>query len=436
MAESTIRAGVAREVISPPSGIYQIGYGRRSKGNRGVHDDLTATALVLDDGQTRLALVACDLLCLNEYTVDRIRARAGAGTATIIACSHTHAGPIAFADEGSDRANRAYIIDLIDGIVRTIQRAEAALAPAELAWAEGEAAIAVNRRQRAPDGTVTIGVNPDGPVDRSLGVLSVRSSAGQTLATVVNYACHGTVLGPENLLVSADWVGPMRARVESELGGLALFLQGAAGNLNPRHNGQPPGEGWAAAQELGEEVGRQALAACADASPLAAAPIEFTRQELWLPLAAAAFSDSPPPIYRRAVLRAAELPGWMAFLADWLLDRRYPWRSRIEAREGLWQVPLRINAARIGDLALVTFAAEPFTEIGMAIKAASPAAHTMVAGVADGCIGYLPTAEAHDEGGYEVDTAPFFYRYPGRLARNCAQRAVDAATQALQGLWP
>ncbi len=435
MPVGSFRAGVARAVISPPAGIYQIGYARRSKGNRGVHDDLTATVLVLDDGGRRLALVACDLLCLNEYMVDRIRIYAGTAAEIIIACSHTHSGPIAYADEGSDSANQAYIDDLGVRIVEAIRQAEAALVPAELTWAEGETAIAVNRRRREAGGRIVTGINPEGVVDRSVGILGVRSRRGDTLATVVNCACHGTVLGPESLLVSADWIGPMRSHVEGALGGLVLFLQGAAGDLNPRDNGLAPPEGWEKAEALGVEVGRAVVEAAGRALPLYGAPLSLARRVVWLPLEAAAFSDTPPPLYRRPLTRVAGLPDWLTFVIDPLLGRRFPWRPCIEARDGLWHVPLRVNAVRIGDLALVTLAAEAFAELGLAVKAASPAAHTLVAGVSDGCIGYLPTAEAHDEGGYEVSEAPFFYRYPARLARACAQLATDTAVQALCGLW-
>ena len=87
--------------------MYLIGYGDRTKGNTGVHDDLTASALVLDDGSTRIAIVACDLLCLNEFVVDRIRAKVGTESVVIVCCSHTHAGPIAYADSHSNRARRA-----------------------------------------------------------------------------------------------------------------------------------------------------------------------------------------------------------------------------------------------------------------------------------------------------------------------------------------
>ena len=435
MDNTKLRAGVAREVISPPKGIYLIGYGDRAKGNAGVHDDLTATALVLDDGRERLALVACDLLCLNEFVVDRVQAQVGEGTPVVICCSHTHAGPIAYADYGSGRARRAYVNTLVERIARAVRRAASALVPVELAWSQAEADIAVNRREKQPDGEVVIGVNAEGPIDRSVGVLSVRAADGAPLATVVNFACHGTVLGPGNLLVSADWIGAMRPRVERALGGLTLFLQGAAGDLNPDHE-WGEGDPWEAVQSLGERVADQVIAAYEGGlSPLAGVPLHLDRQEVWLPLEAKAITPTPLPAYRRALTEVAGLPYALRFIVDILLEHRYPWRSRVEAREGVWQVPLRVNGVRVGDLGLVTFAAETLTEIGTAVKAASPAAVTMFASVSDGCIGYLPTAEAHAEGGYEVDVAPFFYRYPARLASDCAQIATNAARRALRGLW-
>jgi len=83
----------------------------------------------------------------------------------------------------------------------------------------------------------------------------------------------------------------------------------------------------------------------------------------------------------------------------------------------------------------VSFAAETFTEIGMAVKKISPARHTLFASLTDGCISYLHTAESHLEGGYEVDTAPLAYRYPGRLKAECESIAVEGARVLLGQLW-
>lgn len=430
----TLRAGVARRIISPPRGIYLIGYGDRVKGNVGIHDDLTATALALEAGGACLVLVALDILTINEFIVDRIRA-AVAPLEVILCCSHTHSGPIAYADARAPRRDRACIDSLVGNVAQAVREAHSRLQPARLEFSSGSADVGINRREKMPDGQMEIGRNPQGARDRSLQVLSVLDEAGGRLATVVNYACHGTVLGPDNLLVSADWIGVMRAQVEQDLGGTALFLQGAAANINPDMYWDQAcafekmtEQGMAVAQAVRRAVD-------AGAEPLPSAPLRLARRTAWLPTEAPATSARPPKNYRKPLLALAKMPAFMAVFTDFLLARRYPWRPLIEARNGFWSVPLRVNAARLGDLALVTFAAETFTEIGMKVKDASPARQTLFASVSDGCVSYLHTAEAHPEGGYEVDVAPLAYRYPGRLQAGSEAIALAAADEMLQALW-
>ncbi len=449
MENKKLSAGVARRVITPPKGIYQIGYGDRVKGNLGVHDDLTATALVLDDGTTRLAIVALDMLTINEFIVDRVRARL-LPTETLLCCSHTHSGPIAYADEKSPRRNREYIDLLVERIVEAVQEAQANLLPARLEYSSGEGNVGINRREKMSDGHFEIGRNPDGPRDKSAQVVSVftpldasrhsphfqrETEAGVRIATLVNYACHGTVLGPDNLLVSADWIGVMREKVEGELGGLTLFLQGAAADINPDMFWEDA-RAFEKVAEQGLGVAEAVLAAArAGSRETRATPLGIQRAEVWLPTETRVESTRPPKKYTKPLLAMARMPGFMAIFADILLDQRYPWKPVIEARDGFWSVPMRVNAARIGDLALVTFGAETFTEIGMKVKSASPAAQTLFASVSDGCISYLHTEESHAEGGYEVDVAPLAYRYPGRLQAKCESLALDAAKNLLEKLW-
>ena len=434
MIPSTLYAGVARRTISPPKGIFLIGYGDRSKGNIGVHDDLTATALVLDSGGIRMAVVALDILTINEFIVDRVRARL-LPTEVLLCCSHTHSGPIAYADEKSPRKNREYIDSLVENIVAAVVDGQASLRPARLEYSSGEASVGINRREKMPDGRMEIGRNPEGVRDRALQVVSVFNESGARLATLVNYACHGTVLGPGNLLVSADWIGEMRRKVESEIGGNALFLQGAAANINPDMYWEDA-RAYEKVAEQGHAVAESVLAAVGSGSvPLQSDSLGIARAEAWLPTETRAETPRPPKNYGKPLLSLANMPGFMAVFADLLLSQRYPWKSVIEAREGFWSVPMRITVVRIGELALVTYAAETFTEIGMKVKADSPAAHTLFASVSDGCISYLHTAESHPEGGYEVDIAPLAYRYPGRLQAGCEKIALDATHQVLKKLW-
>ncbi len=437
-----ILAGAARRVISPPKGIFLIGYGDRTKGNSGIHDDLYATTLVLDDGSTRIAIVALDMLTINEFIVDRVRARLTT-TECLLCCSHTHSGPIAYADEKSPRRNREYIDFLVNRIVEAVEEAQKNLRPARLEYAHGEGTVGINRREVMPDGKIDIGRNPDGPRDSSVQVVSVFAEPPlpggvkgkeTRLATIVNYACHGTVLGPDNLLVSADWIGVMRDEVEKELGGLVLFLQGAAANINPDMYWEDA-KAFEKVMEQGLSVAEAVLAA-AGSTPeeVRGVPVMIDRAEAWMPTETAVTTSRPPKNYAKPLLALAKLPGIMAIFADPLLRQRYPWKPVIEAKDGFWSVPMRINTVRIGELALVTFGAETFTEIGIKVKNASPAKHTLFASISDGCISYLHTEESHREGGYEVDVAPLAYRYPGRLQAMCEKIAIDVTHKMLECL--
>lgn len=427
-------AGAARRVISPPRGIFLIGYGDRTKGNRGVHDDLYATALVLDDGSLRVAIVALDMLTINEFIVDRVRARL-APTEGLLCCSHTHSGPIAYADEKSSRRNREYIDSLVENIVQTVEEAQTNLRPARLEYSHGEGTVGINRREKMPDGHMEIGRNPDGPRDKSVQLVSVfvdKEGAGTRVATIVNYACHGTVLGPDNLQVSADWIGVMRDKVEKELGGLVLFLQGAAANINPDMFWEDA-QAFEKVTEQGLSVAETVLAA-RGSKPEEGYPLMIERAEAWMPTETPVTSSHPPKNYAKPLLAMANLPAFMAIFIDPLLKQRYPWKPVIEAKDGFWSVPMRINTVRFGDLALVTFGAETFTEIGIKIKVVSTAKHTLFASVSDGCISYLHTEESHAEGGYEVDVAPLVYRYPGRLQASCEKIALDVTQNMLEDL--
>jgi len=431
---SKLLAGTARQAISPPKGIFLIGYGDRIKGNTGVHDDLYATTLVLDDGVTRIAIVALDMLTINEFIVDRVRARL-ALTECLLCCSHTHSGPIAYADEKSARKNQEYIDSLVEHIVEAVEEAQTNLRPARMEYTRSEGTVGINRREVMPDGKIEIGRNPDGPRDSSVQVVSVfEDETGTRLATLVNYACHGTVLGPDNLLVSADWIGVMRDEVEKELSGIVLFLQGAAANINPDMFWEDA-KAFEMVTEQGLSVAESVLAAAGSRpEKMRGLPIKIERAEAWMPTETAVTTSRPPKNYGKPLLAMAKLPGFMAIFADPLLRQRYPWKPVIEAKEGFWSVPMRINTVRIGDLALVTFGAETFTEIGMKVKEASPAKHTLFASVSDGCISYLHTEESHAEGGYEVDVAPLAYRYPGRLQAGCENIALDITHILLEHL--
>jgi hypothetical protein len=124
-----------------------------------------------------------------------------------------------------------------------------------------------------------------------------------------------------------------------------------------------------------------------------------------------------------------------SLLVDFVLNRRYPWKTTMAARDGKWATPMPVIVARLGELAYVGYGMEVFTEIGLEVKRISPAKHTLFASLTNGCTGYLPTAQEHARGGYEVDLSPLFYRLPGRLDAQCARLVISETVQLFKSVW-
>jgi hypothetical protein len=104
----TFRAGAAEVVITPPVGTFLDGYGARTHGSVGVHDDLHARAVVFDDGATQAAIVACDLIGIDRRLAAAVRQIVFEATGIprehiMVSATHTHGGP---AGLRSDRHRR------------------------------------------------------------------------------------------------------------------------------------------------------------------------------------------------------------------------------------------------------------------------------------------------------------------------------------------
>ena len=97
----------------------------------------------------------------------------------------------------------------------------------------------INRRAKDVDGRVSIGLNPDGPVDRQFNLIRLSRPDGTVIALVVNYAMHGTVMNGQNLKVSGDAPGVVAAYLEEQLGAPVLYINGAAGNIAPIYSVYP-----------------------------------------------------------------------------------------------------------------------------------------------------------------------------------------------------
>jgi hypothetical protein len=328
----------------------------------------------------------------------------------IVACSHTHYGPTTDpARDGEALQMAPYMANLVHLLAGAVAMARDNVAPCRLAFGQGEVRIGINRRERTASGEIILGQNPAGAVDPRVAVLRLDSAAGRPLATVLNYACHPVSMSWRCTHFTADFPGTARRLVEEETGTTCLFLQGAAGNINPLLMGWD----WSHLGRLGLPLGAEAVRIYGGLTPsdeAADGGLAMARGALDLPpLLPASVAEGEEKVATLEAQRQRQMEAGEAGSLWWTELRLQRARAGLAALQGGPMVPpvaAELTAMRLGgSVGLVTAPGEIFTEIGQSIVARSPFPHTLYAGYTDGTIGYVPTRAAYPEGGYEVSHA-------------------------------
>ncbi len=445
MSGLSFRAGAGRVTITPPLTVPHAGWGAQTHVFAdGIETDLWATVLVLDDGREVAALVDLDLVIVTHAEAEAIRAAVARVVeveprAVRVSLTHNHAGP-APSDwdwaEGGRAAHTAYYALLPDMVAGAARIARANLRPARVGVGTGESRVAVNRREVAPDGRPATGVNPTGLIDPQVFVLRIDGVDGGPFAAIVGYTMHPTTLGPTNRLLSADWPGHLKRTVEAMTGAVCLFAQGATGNVGPGpegFTGDPR-----VVRKLGAMVGCEAVRVYMS---LHLPPVAFKHERIWesgAPLGkwAAVPATEPRPAVRArtqdlrlpllpqpsmAEVEAARAeaqrrlhaliergaPAAEVEAATWVAKRANMAVRRVQSFGGRPESSVELNLLQIGPAVFAAIPCEPFAQIGLAIKAASPFPFTWFGGYVGGWSGYLPVPEEYPGKGYEVDTTPF-----------------------------
>jgi len=283
--------------------------------------------------------------------------------------------------------SREYLSLVKSRLVDAIREARSNLTPARIGVGTGMAMANINRRAKDVDGKVSLGLNPDGPVDRQIGLIRLEKTDGSIIALIANYAMHGTVLGGRWMQISGDAPGVVADYVEKKLGAPVLYINGAAGNIAPIYSVyDTPGAGHL--QQFKVLLGDRILE---------------TNRHIAVSAGAVELSASATAI------ETARKPGltWNAALDAYA--------ATSSSGEPMVKIPVRF--LRINDILLWAAPVELFCEIAIHVRNASPFRHTFYFGYANGWIGYLPTAEAFREGGYEPATSPFTERAEADFTR-------------------
>ncbi|MFH5800544.1 neutral/alkaline non-lysosomal ceramidase N-terminal domain-containing protein [Haladaptatus sp. CMAA 1911] len=417
----TFRAGSATRDTTPDSPVPMSGYGARDGLSTGVHDPLSAKALVLSDGATTVCIVAADLLNVSRELSVRVRRRLSVAgihlDELVLTATHTHAGPYVPApviDRDPLLAVEADVSETVreieNGIVGSVTDAHGALEPATMSVGRAENAdVPINRRATGGvSGNVRM---PHGPVDPTVTALAVTTESG--IETVLfNFACHPVCTTPGETLLSADWPGYACAHVAAETGARVLFVNGAAGDINPRDSSEPREgeEVYSYMEEVGTSVGETLLRARAQArksDAIATPQLLADRRELRLPL------KSVPP-REEIVARLADLESEIERLEadgndDAIASRRWNLRY-VQSLLGIadWdakRLPASVGYVEIGPVGILGMPGEILLEHGRRFASRATAETLVLAGYADGYVGYVPTLAELENIGYEVRMA-------------------------------
>jgi hypothetical protein len=447
------RAGAGRATITPSLTVPHAGWGAQTHlFADGVETDLWATVLVLADGREMAAVVDVDLVAVTPEDAAAIRAEVArvlglAREKVRVTETHNHAGPPnshwAWMTEGA-AALRRYYEQLPDRAAGAALAALKRLRPARVAAGAGESRVAVNRRERTPDGRRATGVNLDGVIDPQVFVVRIDGRDERPLAVVVGYTMHPTTMGPTNRCFSADWPGHLKRTVEAITGATCLFAQGATGNVGPGPEGYtddarvirrlggivgceaarvylqlqvPPKRYrhervWESGAPLGKWVG--------DPLPEPGPDVRVMTRELRLPLQPQPSVEDAEAKAEAARQRLNELvshhaPEAEVEAATFVTKRAAMTSARARAFGGRSEMPVELHLLQVGPAVFAGIPCEPFAEIGLAIKSQSPFPHTWFGGYVGGWSGYIPMPEEYPLGGYEVETSPFTPETAGRV---------------------
>ncbi len=419
-----------------------------------VADDLHARALVLQSEQTKIAIVTCDLVVVRAEEVDEAKSKIEELTGIprgniVVAATHTHYAPASGGWREGDPA-AGFSDWLVGRVVDAVVLANSRLRPARVAYGSGAVPGEVfNRRYWMTDGKVWFNpldcryrnendetvylwkrediVKPAGPTDPELGVLVVVGEDWEPIAVVGNYAVH-YVNDPNYDKVSANYFGQFEVALQRMAGSefVAIMLNGTCGDINNEdymgtvHDFRDyPYESY--------QVERVADVVAAEA------------YGVWRSLDLSEFRASVPVAVasERVALKVRPVSEQEVAEAKELLETPAPscfgdpqWLSRVRARSTVRcseigpQLPVLVQAFRVGDVGLAALPGEIFVEYGLQIKQQSPLGLTMVAELANDSIGYVPTDRAFAEGSYEVLNSRFTPGTEGAI--------VDAAVRLLE----
>lgn len=442
----SFKAGFARLDITPPIGAYLVGYfGPRV--SCGILDPLLATAVAVSDGENTAVIISMDLIGIDQVTVDRIRfgveERCGIPHESVfVACTHTHlAHAVTLEYKGSPEWNEENVNVTLEKAIGAAQMAIGDLKDAEMYVGSCDTPVDISfiRRFRMKDGSCATNpgwLNPN--IDHPLGepdkrvALTYFKRKGAPEIAMINFQVHPDVISGR--MMSADYPHFVRETYEKVMpNSLCMYINGPQGDTNhinvktPEHMLR---RGYEMARHMGRTIAGTAISLYAMAERAEACPVVSKEFNIEVPYNKA---EAPEELEKAKYIKMLHDTGRDSEIP---IPKGHGEMSRATAVAAACRMvslekepdfkTLRITGVRMGDLALVGFPGEAFTEIGVKVKQASDYKMTFAVTCANGYEGYFPSTTAMEEGGYEAASAKY--------GKGTFEMLVDAGKRMLKEL--
>lgn len=421
--------------ITPEEHVLLWGFANRRGLSGRVHRRLTSRCIVLKQDRSATCLIVNDLLDANTDIVQEIAAQISHETGIIrdsilIVSTHTHSAPEM--EHGRLDANDRYIkwaiSQIAENACKTITDSQG-FRGAQIKCGRAKCDINIARRDIKPEGgglAYRIG-DPDGLRDEEVGILELEDETNTRKVTFFNYACHPVTLGYESLFISTDYPGEARDIIEQDLGGMAVFINGATGDLNPRaaHSADP-----AIADQAGKHLGIAVTSA--NLSEYTGEIILKTKAKtIRVPFRDQHITkEHIAAETKRKMKDITEFFTWKEMLERW--EKKI--YEKIEKNEVEAFFPLRINAWKLGNVIIFFTQGELFVKYQLELKKHFPEYQVFCVTYAHGMGTYIPTADVFEKKGYEADQAYIYELLPSPLSDQIEKIYLEEAVCLIKEL--
>lgn len=401
--------GTAREIITPEVGACLYGY-KPDWHSTSVADDLTAIAFYFESEGTKALWISVTVCLLNTEMHNDIRRDISNETGVpfeniIISATHTHSGPNTSGEYGWGDVDREYCDSIyIPALLKVSKAAMTSPVEVEMGIGVGNSDIGVNRREFFEDGKTYLGQNPWGCYNPQMTVIAFRDKEHNPVANMVHYGMHGTCAG-SNYEISRDWSGVMCDMLEKDSKALTAFVTGPEGDVGPRlSNGRTTGNrDITYVYEIGNKAALDAVNIYKSIRVYNKSPrLTVAQTDMSIPLAKRYDKKFAEDMLKRYEGKTVNLEGRMRAFFEKVIES---YSSDFEEKETI-EVPH--NFLVLGDLAIVSFPYEMFSEIGMRIAKFSPFPYTISLACTNGSESYFVTETEICRGGYEINS--FLYK--------------------------